>query len=230
MINKISLVLVLLLFLPLSVVAKRSVDLPLNIGFGPAFNYFPQIISDDQMIHYSLKLNMYAVLDRELIEQNKARVPKKYRGFIEGKDEIKITYIFIPESIIISPEYRHTGIYGANFRPLSIGIPLLKSKDFKSNINLGINITYMFIHSDTIFDKSGSMNFFRPGINIQLDNNIRISKKFLFSFGIDTYFYIPQEIRDGSPILEIGNSQRWIWFCGQPYLMVNLRLPYKTKI
>ncbi|MCX7959486.1 MAG: hypothetical protein N3B13_10615 [Deltaproteobacteria bacterium] len=205
-------------------------SVPLNLGFGPAFNYIPKIIADDQTLHYSLKLDIYAVLDRDFIEAHKSRIPKKYRGFVEGKDELRVSYIFIPESLIISPKYRDTGIYGVNFRPLSLGIPVVKSKSFKSRINLGINLTYAFIYSESIFDKEGNMHFLRPGLNIQFDNIVRISSRFFVSFGADAYFYIPQKIEDGSDILGTGSPYESIWFAGQFYVLLNPRVMYKTGL
>lgn len=205
-------------------------EIPLNIGIGPAFNYIPSIISEDQLLHYSLKLDLYAALDREFIESHKSRIPKKYRGFVENKDELRISYIFIPESIILSPKINNTGMYGVNFRPISIGLPVVKTEKFKSRFNLGLNLTYIFIHSDKIFDGSGNMNFLRPGLNLQFDNIARLTRKFLVSFGLDAYFYIPQRVEKDSPIFESGELDKSIWFILQGYIILNFRTPYNAKI
>ncbi|MGC8928063.1 MAG: hypothetical protein ACP5QK_09080 [Myxococcota bacterium] len=205
-------------------------EIPLNIGVGPALNYIPSIISEDQLLHYSLKLDIYAAIDREFIESHKSRIPKKYRGFVENKDELRVSYIFIPESIIFSPKLNNTGMYGINFRPISIGLPVLKYVNFKNRLNLGLNLTYIFIHSDKIFEGSGSMNFLRPGLNLQFDNIAKMTRKFLISFGVDAYFYIPQKIEKNSPILESGEPDKSIWFIVQGYIIFNLRLPYNAKI
>ncbi len=205
-------------------------EIPLNLGFGPAANYIPKIISDDQLLHYSLKLDIYAALDREFIESHKSRIPKKYRGFVEGKDELRISYIFIPESLIISPKYQNTGMYGINFRPLSLGLPLVKTKGFRNRLNLGLNLTYTYIHSDRIFDGKGSMHFLRPGLNLQFDNIARISNRFFLSFGADAYFYIPQKIKDNSPVMESGSLDESIWFVAQIYILFNPRIIYKAGI
>ncbi len=221
---------VLFIILSQNIFAKEMVSVPLNLGAGPALNYIYGAISDDQTFHYSLKLDMYALLDREFLQSHGSKVPKKYRGFIEGRDELRITYLFIPESLIISPTYKHTGIYGINFRPISLGLPLIKSQGLISSLGLGLNVTYMFIHSDSVFDKNGYMNFLRPGLNLQLDNIVKITKKFLISGGVDTYFYIPQEVKRDSPIFEIGDFNRTIWFVAQVYFIFNIRVPYRTRI
>jgi len=221
---------ILVLFASSSLYSKEVVEVPLNIGFGPALNYIPGVISDDQTFHYSLKLDMFAVLDKDFIESHKNRVPKKYRGLLEGKDEFRISYIFIPESLIISPKIENTGIYGINFRPISLGLPFVSNKNFKNGLSLGLNLSYMFIHSDKIFDGKGSMNFLRPALNLQFDNLVRVNRNLLLSFGLDSYFYIPQEIKDSSPVLEIGNLDRALWFIGQVYIIINFRVPYKTRI
>jgi hypothetical protein len=220
----------LILFASIPLYSKEPVEVPLNIGFGPALNYIPKVISDDQTFHYSLKLDICAVLDKNFIESHKDRIPKKYRGLLEGKDEFRVSYIFIPELLIISPKIEHTGIYGVNFRPVTLRVPFVSKTNFKNGISIGLDLTYMFIYSDKIFDGEGSMNFLRPGLNLQFDNLIRFSKSFLVSFGLDSYFYIPQEIKDRSPIIEIGNLDRAIWFIGQVYIIINFRVPYKTRI
>lgn len=220
----------LLLAVSTEIAAREVVTIPLNLGIGPAVNYIPQIISDDQLFHYSLKLDIYAILDREFLQSHKSRIPKRYRGFIEGRDELRISYLFIPESLIISPAFKHTGIYGINFRPISLGFPLVRSGNLRSNLGAGLNVTYMFIHSDSIFGEDGSMNFLRPGLNLQFDSGVKITRKFLISCGVDTYFYIPQEVRDGSKILQTGEIKRALWFVAQLYLIFNFRVPYKTRI
>lgn len=204
-------------------------SVPLNLGFGPAVSYIPKIISDDQLLHYSLKLDIYAILDRDFIEAHKSRIPAKYRKFVEGKDEIRISYIFIPESLFISPKYQNTGIYGINFRPLSLGLPFIKTSTFKNKLGLGLNLTYAYIYSDRIFDEKGSMNFLRPGLNLQFNNIVKITKRFFISFGLDFYFYIPQKIKDNSPIFETGDISESMWFVGQAYILFNPRLMYKSR-
>ncbi|MCX7943895.1 MAG: hypothetical protein N2746_05240 [Deltaproteobacteria bacterium] len=220
-------VLIILLFFAGSALAE---NVPLNLGFGPALNYIPKIISNDQFLHYSLKLDIYAVLDRDFIEKHKSKIPKKYRKFVESKDELRVSYIFIPESLFISPKYQNTGIYGINFRPLSLGLPIVKTDTFKNRLNMGINLTYLFIHSDKIFNEKGSMHFLRPALNLQFDNLLKISKKFLVSLGVDTYFFIPQKVEDKSNIFESGDINDSIWFIGQIYVLLNPRVMYKVKM
>lgn len=220
----------LLLVVSTEIVAREVVTIPLNLGVGPAVNYISQIISNDQPFHYSLKLDIYAILDKEFLQSHKSRIPKRYRGFIEGKDELRISYLFIPELLIISPAFKHTGIYGINFRPISLGFPLVRSRNLRTNLGVGLNVTYMFIHSDSIFDKDGSMNFLRPGLNLQFDSRVMITREFLISCGADTYFYIPQEVKDDSEILQTGEFKRALWFIAQLYIIFNFRVPYKTRI
>lgn len=212
-----------------SLLPLEADEIPLNLGFGPAVNYFPGSISEDQLFHYALKLDIYAVLDRQFIESHKSRIPKKYREILENKDEFYISYLFIPELLIISPKIHNTSMYGISFRPLDLGFDIIKGRKYRMKINPGLNLTYIYIQSDTLFNKSGSMNFLRPGINIKFENIFRISRKFLITAGIDTYFYIPQKLEDKSPIMEIGNIDESIWFFAQIYLLFNPRVNYNIK-
>ncbi len=112
-----------------------------------------------------------------------------------------------------------TGMYGIGFRPLSIGIPLVK-EPFRFTAGAGLRATYAYLPSDSL----GNTHFLRPGLDVLGEIEVPFSERFLVSFGWDSQFYIPQEV--GGSILELGALDDSIWHIGQGFLKLHFRVPY----
>lgn len=208
----------------------------LNIGLGPAANMFSGPIADEQLFHWGLKLDLKAVLEKKTIMENLSKVPKSYRKYAKKLDEFSVSKFYIPDMLYISPKIEgtnHTGIYGINFRPLSLGLNLIKTGNLNLTLGIGLDLTYMFIHSDKLFigDDHSFMHFIRPGADIQAGITYKFSRYFLMSAGWQSYFYLPQKVDgDTDKILEWGALDSSIWHNGQIFLLFHFRIPVRVKI
>jgi hypothetical protein len=205
--------------------AANIVEIPINVGFGPAVHLFTGPIQDDQLLHYGLKLSVAAVIDRATIQKNKKRIPARYRSYVNRVGEVRISKIYVPDTIFISPKTKNTQIFGVTFRPIGIGIPLINA-GVRFKLGAGLLLTYAFIDSDTLL--KDPMHFFRPGIDLKADFEIPFSAHFLMSFGWASHFYVPQKI--GGPFLEVDGLSDTVWHIGQGYLLFHIRFPYRTRL
>lgn len=203
--------------------AAQRVTVPVDVGVDPTGYFFFGPVFDDQPLHTGLKLSVDAVLDREWLQKNRRLVPARYRNQVSKVDEIRISpSIFIPDSLIISPRYRDTGMYGITFKPLGLGLPL-SSSPVRFSVGAGLLLTYAYIFSDTLADT----HFLRPGAEVGVDLELQLAKSFLISLGWESAFYVPQELGGfGFPDKLDGG----IFHVGQAYVQFHVRFPYTTRL
>lgn len=215
------------LLLPGAAMAQRAVTAPVDLGIGPAAFFFFGPVFEDQPLHTGLKINVEAVLDKEWLRKNQALIPRKYRKQALQSDEIRFSpavLALIPESLIISPKYRNTGIYGATWKPMGIGLPL-SSSPVRFSVDAGLLLTYAYVYSD--LETLGTTHFLRPGLKLGADLEFQLSKSFLISIGWDSALYIPQRLGTFSETKPLNES---IFHVGQAYLMFHFRFPYTTRL
>jgi hypothetical protein len=220
--NPARLLLLSTLLLPALAAAQR-VTVPVDVGVGPAAFLFFGPVFEDQPIHTGLKISVDAVLDREWLKKNQRLIPKRYRKQAQSLDEIRISpSILIPDTLIISPKVRDTGMYGATWKPLSLGLPL-SSSPVRLSVGAGLLLTYAYLYSDTLADT----HFLRPGAELGVDLELQFSKSFLVSVGWESALYVPQELGGlGLP----DHLRDGIFHVGQAYLQLHFRFPYTTRL
>jgi hypothetical protein len=216
------LVLLSALLLPAAASAQR-VTVPVDVGVGPAGFLFFGPVFDDQPLHTGLKISVDAVLDREWLQKNQRLIPRRYRSRVRGMNEIRISpSAFIPDSLIISPKWRNTGMYGITFKPLGLGVPLTSSPA-RLSVGAGLILTYAYIFSDKLADT----HFLRPGAQLGVDLEFQLAKRFLISLGWESALYVPQELGGfGFP----DRLSAGIFHVGQAYVQFHVRFPYTTSL
>lgn len=217
-----SLVLLLLLFS--APASAQRVTVPVDVGVGPAAFFFFGPVFRDQPLHTGLKLSTEVVLDREWLRRNQRLIPRKYRAQANRLDEFRFTpgivSLLVPDSLIISPKVRDTGIYGATWRPLGIGLPL-SSSPTRFSLGAGLVLTYAYLYSDTL----PTTHFLRPGLSLDADLELGLSRTFLVSLGWSSTFYIPQRLGTFTGVSPLDDA---IFHVGQAYLQLHFRFPYTT--
>ncbi|NVJ24536.1 MULTISPECIES: hypothetical protein [Myxococcus] len=208
------------LLLPALAAAQR-VTVPVDVGVGPAAYMFFGPVFDDQPIHTGVKLSVEAVLDKDWLKKNQRAIPKSYRKYAKSVDEVRISpSIFIPDSFIISPKLKNTGMYGVTWKPLGLGLPLTDGP-VRLAVGGGLLLTYAYLYSDTL----ANTHFLRPGAELGVDLELQFSKNFLVSLGWESALYVPQELGSlGMP----DRVRDGIFHVGQAYLQLHVRFPYTT--
>lgn len=208
---------------------RRSgpVTVPVDLGVGPAFHWISGPIQDDRAPHFGIKLSLAAIIDRETIAANKGRIPKKYRGMASKIDELRYTpTVFIPDTIYLSPptDAESTAMYGLSFRPIGIGLPIIRVP--RVRVGADLDLTYAYIDGEKA--GLGTTHFLRPGLAVGVDVELPLSKVFLVSVGWVSTVYPPQEV--GGEIFALGALEDSIWHIGQAYVQLHFRFPYSVDL
>lgn len=204
---------------------KKAVEVPLDVGVGPAAHLISGPVQQDQLVHTGLAISIEAVLDKKTIRKFKKRIPQQYRSAALSMDEIRISHPLIPDTIWLSPAgvVGDTGIYGVGLRPVGVGVPLLRD-GVRLDVGAGLRLTYLYIHSKNL---PSPTHFLRPGLDAKAEMEIPFSDTVLVSFGWDSQFYPPQAL--GGSILELGTLEDSIWHVGQAFLKFHYRIPLSIK-
>ncbi|MDY7232106.1 hypothetical protein [Hyalangium rubrum] len=213
------------LLLPGASMAQRRITAPVDIAVGPAAFLFFGPVFEDQPIHTGLKISVEAVLDKEWLKKNQALIPRSQRRRLSGISEIRYApgvVKLIPDSIIISPKYRDTGMYGATWKPLGFGLGLTPSP-VRLSLDAGLILTYAYLFSDRLPDT----HFLRPGLQLGADLEFQISKSFLVSFGWASALYVPQKLGTFNEIKPLDAS---IFHVGQAYMLLHFRVPVTVSL
>lgn len=213
-----------------STVYAEQVEVPMDIGVGPAGLMWNGPVSADQPFHYALSISAGAVLDKKQIKKHGKRIPKKYRKMAQTLDEVRIGHILVPDTVIISPKINHTGMYGVNWSPLKLGLPLV-SKPFRLKLTVKPVLTYTFIHSDLV--EIGTTHFLRPGISGGVSLELPLFGPFRCSVHARSQVYIPQAT--GGSVVDLGLTENGladnaIWHVAQVALRIHYRFPYRTRL
>jgi hypothetical protein len=225
---KILVILFALFFSSLAQAAKITV--PIDVGVGPSVLNWTGDLATDQQWHYGVSISAAAIIDKKTLKKHKKKIPKQYRSQLKKMDEIRIGYALIPDTLILSPKTVNTGMYGATWSPLGLGMPVDMGN---ARFRLGVDalLTYAYIDSD--LDSLGTTHFLRLGLGPEAGLEIPLGETFLVSFHWRSALYIPQGVGAGvanpGPILD-GNPDGSIWHVGQGSFQLHYRFPYSTRI
>jgi hypothetical protein len=210
------------------------VEIPIDIGVGPVAVVPNPPVFQDQPVHGALALSLAAVIDQDLIKKYRNRIPPGLRGAASRVNEVRVRPWFlaiVPELIIISPQFLNTGMYGAVWRPVGLGISLV-DEPVHISVNAGLDLAYIFIHSRTLGGGNATTqsftHFARPGINLDAILEIPITDSFLVSTGWSSDFFVPQPL-GGTP-LEIEPLDQSLWHLGGPFLKLHFRVPFEVSL
>lgn len=206
---------------------SKQVTVPVDIGVGPLAVVPNAPIFLDQPAFLGAAISVAAVIDQKLLRQHKNKIPKQYRKQLRGIKTIyyrPLPLLLIPELLIVSPALLNTGMYGAVWRPIGIGLPFeLGPTTLVAGARL--DLSYIFIHSSTL---PSPTHFVRPGINLHLTYQIPVADSLLFSLGWSSDFYLPQPV--GRPPWEFWPLDDALWHLGGPFIKLHLRFPYSTTL
>lgn len=216
----VSAALVMLTFATASAAAERA-EVLIDVGVGPAGLLVFGPVFQDQPIHGGVKISVEAIANQAAIRKNLRRVPKKYQKAAGQMKEVRLRPLwFLPDTLIISPPIRGTGMYGITFNPIGVGV----AAGSGARISLGVDLalTYAYLFSDRL----PSMHFLRPGAAVEAEVELAPTKNFAISTGWQSTFYIPQAM--GS--FAVGTLDNSIWHIGQVFLKLHFRTPYKGRM
>lgn len=206
---------------------------PIDVGVGPAFLLPNPPAFGVQPLHTGLSLSLAAVLDEELIAKNRRRIPPGLRRAARSVSEVRYRPWFlalVPELLVVSPQIEGlapTGMYGAVWRPLGIGLSLV-DEPVRLAAHANVDVAWLFIHSAAPDGGSATAatvtHFLRPGVNLELVLEVPVTESFLVSTGWSSDLFVPQPL--GRPPWEVLPLDEALWHLGGPFLKLHVRVPY----
>lgn len=207
--------------------SATAVDVPIDIGVGPAAATFTGPMSEGGALHYAISISAAAVLDREFLRRHRNRVPQQYRSIVNSMGEARIGHAAIPDTIYISPNSQGTSVYGANWSPIGVSLPIISGNEwFDVGLNAELVATYAYISS--VDDSIGKTHFFRPGLGIGGGFNLELFANFSVSADWRSRFYPPQKL--GGSVVELGDLTGSVWHIGQGSLELHYTFPFRVNI
>lgn len=210
--------------------SSGPVAVPIDIGFGPQLLVPNPPLFFEQPVYTALNISLAAVINKQLIEQNKDRIPKEYREAAGNVGEVRIRpwwLALIPSTIVVSPDVipgvTTTGMYGAIWRPFGIGVDLL-SEPVRFNVHADLALTYLFLHSQL----REPTHFLRPGVTLSAKLEVPITDTFLVSMGWASDLYIPQPL--SQPPWTLFPLEDSLWHLGGPFVKLHIRIPYEVSL
>lgn len=208
-----------------------EITVPVEAAVGPQYAIGPGPLFQGVPGHLGLRLGLAAIIDQATIRKNIHRVPKQYRAMASQMKEFRYRpSILIPDSLWISPNIAGTGMVGATWRPISLGIPLA-DEGVRVRLEAGALLTYAFIWSDVM--AASTTHFLRPGIDLGLRVEVPVTESIGFAVGAAADIYLPQEPGRSVlavPSLDAASLDRSIWLMGRAYVQLLVRFPYTTSI
>ncbi len=204
---------------------RKTVEVPVDIGVGPAVFSMTGPVAQQQPWHTGLAMSVEAVLDNKTLRKFKKRIPRQYRDAVLNMDEVRISHPLIPRTLFISPAgwMSDTGIYGIGWRPLGVDIPWVND-GVRFTTGIGLRFTWFYLHSQTL---PAPMHFVRPGLDGQAELEVPLSERVLLSGGWTSMFHPPQPV--GGGVFESGPLDESIWHVGQGFVKFHYRVPVQVK-
>lgn len=221
-----------------------KVTVPADVGIGPeAFWFYGPLLENRGAIpHFALAFNLYAVIDKDWINENRDRIPSKYRGQADKVTELKIgPSIFIPSTLYVSPSIdalNGVGLFGATWKPLGLTLVSTGQKSERSwnqsrgrfNLDANLLLTAMYIYSNIRgVELAGipSTFFLRPGLELQTTLTLNLTRTNLVSLGGGAQVYVPQRLGAFFDVLPID---RTVWLAFFAFLKFHVRFPYDVDL
>jgi hypothetical protein len=210
------------------------VEVPVEVAVGPIALVPNPPALFDQPVHAGLMIDVAAVIDRDLIRRYRNRAPAWARGAAGNVNEVKLTpgpLALLPETLIVSPAFSSTGMYGAIWRPFGLSIPFVDTPAFGLDAGAALSAVALFAHSSTLGVPAGSggQSFtfvLRPGVQLHVTAELPLSESLRLRAGWASDFFVPQPW--GRPPWELFPLEDSLWHLGGPFLVVAYRFPYRV--
>jgi hypothetical protein len=212
---------------------KKEVEIPLNVGVGPAFFWIPDVVG--RGVHTGAKLDLYAAITPQILKENENKIPKQYKKYVNMEKEMHLKPLWmmlIPEFLIVSPG--EGSVYGGIWPVLSMSGDLIDSKHVGLFWELVLP-TISYIYASASKNDPDGQHLWGIGTMLRIENTIKFTENFLASLSYGHNFNAPlQYLGFPSPnngYKEEGKSAREQWIqTGILALVFHFRFNIKQKI
>jgi hypothetical protein len=204
-----------------------TLDAPIEVGAGPALYWLPgqRTSQEAATLQYGATLRLMRILsERTLVEHRDDGVPANVRARASALGELHLRVtpldVLIPRHLAFSRSetYGHS-MYGASWRLFTFAYVWIPPTGAGTAV---LSVSPAFSVYDLTLDDYHTW-FVRPGVAVGLDTSFPIGERLRLGFGVDGQFHVPQRI--GGGVLEVGPLNEALWFVGEPWAMLSVRIP-----
>lgn len=212
---------------------NQEVEIPVNIGVGPAFFFLPGPLTG---VYTGVQIEIYAAISEELVQANLHKVPKKYRSLAKNvRGETKLQPFplpLIPQALIIAPRQglveNEGAVYGALWKTFGLGLLSLgESSEFMS-VRSGVSLPsamYLYLDHPDLDDSSRHVIGLGGDLSAQLQ--FRFSPKVAIHFSGVTQGFLTNKYS----YLDEGQwKSEQFFYVNRLSMVFNYRFGYKTKL
>jgi hypothetical protein len=215
-------------------VPSGPIEVPVEVSIGPVALVPNPPALFDQPVHAGVMIDVAAVVDRTLIRRYRNKLPAWARGVASSVNEVKLApgpLAFIPETLIVSPGFASTGMYGAIWRPIGVSIPLVDTPAFHIEAGAALSAIALFVHSSTLGVTTSATDqaftfVLRPGLQLRVAAEVPLSDVIRLNAGWSSDLMVPQPW--GRPPWELFPLENSLWHLGGPFFTVAYRFPYRV--
>lgn len=205
----------------------QHVEVPFNVGIGPTLFWLPGIAGRE--FHTGFNLSLYGVITPQALENNKEKIPLKYRRYLNTMREIHLAplwMILVPQYVIVSPASlgEDDAVYGAIWSLLSVGPEFISKRRYILEGKFSPTISFLHVDSD---DNEDSENLLGIGCTLSLVYTYEISDHVLISVSYAHLLQLPLSINSYKP--NDATSEHWIQG-GALSLTLNIRFGMEQKL
>jgi len=205
-----------------------EVTIPVQIGLGPTLVGVTGPVQRSQRFFGGAKVEVAAILDQQIIQQNLHRVPSRYRAMARGIEEARFSpSVFIPDTLYLSPPVRRAQMWGATWRPIGLSITPLR-RPLRTTIGVGAVLTYLYFDSRAPGLEVRRMHFLRPGASLRAELEAPLAERVFVTLGWDSMVHLPQALESG--LGGLGEAGHQMWHLGHAFVVLGFRFPYQTSL
>ena len=205
----------------------QRVEVPFNIGVGPTMFWIPGVAGRE--FHPGFNLSLYGVITPQTLNDNKEKIPLKYRRYLNTMREIHLApmwMMLIPQYVIVSPAAlgEDDALYGAIWSLLSVGPEFISKRNYVLEGKFSPTVSFLHVDSD---DNEETENLVGLGCTISLVYTYAITDNVLLSFSYAHLLQLPLSINSYTPT--DATSEHWIQG-GALSLTLNIRFGVEQKL
>ena len=191
--------------------ADEGIPAKVNVGFGLSEYQIVNAYNDKDTYIYGTELSIAGVVDQEVIERYKDKIPQKYRKAASKLGEVSVSHLFVPQTLYIHPSDGEKSAFGATWGivpSISLG-----GKYISVGVHGGLIATYLYYNDEVLDD---SIHFIRPGLRGGANMKLFLFKRYVgLEAGINKDLYISKQFFADENVSHLSGG----------YMMLHIRIP-----
>ena len=207
-----------------------DVEVPFDIAAGPSLVLLTGKAAEGAHAHVGLHLAARTIWDRAALS---ASGPST---LTRETDEVRRNPAWwAPDLVVLPIALGGSGsAFGASWRPIAVGIPLLRRGPLRIETTAGARLTVLSLMQEVEVEtetgpetETSRTLFFRPGVDLRVGAELALTERIGLSLGWTSMLHLPQAA--GGSVLQFGRAGERLGHIGTGSLALHVRVPVRVK-